>query len=108
MKKTCTHKPHRQRSALVTTLTNAAASIPYQVDDQLGNLGHEFQVEEVRELVGPSSIHPGVHHIQHITQERGHNGHQQDQELAKRQKKSSAESSTSPTNSSAAPQIQRG
>ncbi|GMF54229.1 unnamed protein product [Phytophthora fragariaefolia] len=64
----------------------------HQIDNKLGDFRHELQVEEVGELVGPGPVHPGVHHVQHVSQERGHDRHEQDQELAKSTRTGSAAS----------------
>ncbi|KAJ8530354.1 hypothetical protein ON010_g14559 [Phytophthora cinnamomi] len=75
------HQQPIQKSGQWTISKVARVSTTYQVHNKLGDLGHELQVEEVRELVGPGPVHPGVQYVQHVTQEGGNDRHQQNQEL---------------------------
>jgi hypothetical protein len=43
----------------------------YQINDELEDLGHELEVEEVGKLVGPVAVHARVNHVQHVAQKDG-------------------------------------
>lgn len=53
----------------------------HQVDHELDDLRHEFQVEEVRELVVPVAVHARVYHVEKVAKEDRQQRDEQNQEL---------------------------